>query len=316
MTYCVCCSESVPEVKSLLGRCAECNKLVPTWSSTRYCMHCRKEGLTLYRLSNCQWFCAECVDSAGVTCSACNELRIDVRIVKGISYCRRCYTNRFVHCSACGKRIRIAQVRGTAYLTYCQDCVPSTNYSRCLGSLESNRAYGVEIECDSVSGDPDYSVWDDKAEHCGTEYISGLLQGDPGLDHIIQFYIDTEPVFNDECGLHVHVDVRDFNDEQLLDLIRALKDTKDTWFDYVDCDRHDNEFCYEDLPEITPYDGIVNVFDKMEGTRYHWVNFHSIRSHGSVEFRLHEATEDFNKVVKWITMIVNFVSDVKDMSVV
>ncbi len=238
------------------------------------------------------------------------------RTVNTLKYCKWCYDEFFYNCATCGKRVRNAQVRGTRYDRYCQDCVPKVQYDRCSGSIKSNRAYGVEIECSGVYGEPDYNVWDEKDEHCGTEFVSCLLHGDAGLYCIEQLYEDVEPAFNDTCGLHVHVDVRDFNDEQLLNLVRALKDTKDTWFDYVNYNRHDNQFCYADLPDINEYDGIVNVFNKMAKTRYHWVNLHSIRNHGSIEFRLHEATEDTDKINTWIMMIVNFVSDVKEMSVV
>jgi hypothetical protein len=181
--------------------------------------------------------------------------------------------------------------------------------------IKYDRFYGVEIECNYYFGEQN-GIWYEKDEHCGTEFVSPLMQGDAGLQEIEDFFYDVEPEFNYDCGLHVHVDVRDFNDQQLFDLIKAIKATKQQWFNYVENSRWHNTFCKNDIPEPIDQDDLNSYFNRLENTRYYWFNLQSVREHGSVEFRLHEATDNIDKVVTWVARIVNFVSEVREMSCV
>jgi len=179
-----------------------------------------------------------------------------------------------------------------------------------------NRYFGVEIEACKVKDN--YSIprgWERQWEHCGLEFVSPLLKGQEGLDAITGLYNDIEPEVNRHCGLHVHVDVRDFSDEERLELARRLHADKDIFFGRVDKSRHDNEFCERPLPRVYDYDTWSSYMRRVDTgiyeDRYCWVNFLSVSKHGSVEFRLHEATDNADEVRAWASFLVSYVENVK-----
>jgi len=150
------------------------------------------------------------------------------------------------------------------------------------------------------------------------EIVSPLMQGDAGLKAIEEVYDEVRPGFDCCCGLHVHIDVRDLNEQQMFDLVKAFKATKKSWWGYVDSDRHTNRHCRFDLPlhfACTSFDEFIRRSEMVDFTaRYRWLNLEAIGEHGSIEIRLHEGTKDVDKVTEWVARLVNFVEDVVNMS--
>jgi len=108
--------------------------------------------------------------------------------------------------------------------------------------------------------------------------------------------------------------VRDLDDQQLFDLIKAFKTTKDLWFDYVDRHRRNSYYCRTDLPNIMWGETFTAYYTRASRIRNRWVNLMAIRAHGSIELRLHEGTANLKKVQEWVARIVNFAEDVVNMS--
>jgi len=316
LVNCSYCGEH--KVYSPYGHSARCTHCVvhDEYGDYPVCDFCNKIKDLLY--AGGHRACLDCFDKKKKRCSHCNQLFVGACHIDGDKeYCNFCYMDHFTHCYKCRKIVRKSKVRGFRGEQYCTGCVPTTTYcikSDSFDKIRSDRCYGIEIECNYTEYLPDDCIWYEKDEHCGVEYVSPLLQGDKGLEIIRDFYCDSEPDFNDACGLHVHVDVRDFTDEQLIDLVKALKTTKHTWLNYVDSSRWNNEYCDGDIPPVYDYDSWNTYFNREGFRRYAWCNLNAIHIHGSVEFRCHEATEDYEKVIKWVAMIVNFVSEVKEMS--
>lgn len=174
-----------------------------------------------------------------------------------------------------------------------------------------NRSFGVEIECDHYLGDHSYANWNSHYEHCGTEFVSPILQGEDGLRDVRSFYKAVRPIMSDSCGLHVHVDVRDFTGEEKLELVKRLKAEKELFYSKVDKKRHNNIYCHRDIPAPYRNDDWYSYKGRVSTDRFCWVNLNAIRRHGSVEFRLHEATENVGKVCAWVRFLTEFVESVK-----
>ena len=173
------------------------------------------------------------------------------------------------------------------------------------------RKFGVEIECDHYLGDSGYAGWPSHFKHCGTEFVSPILQGEDGLRDVRDFFKAVRPIVSDSCGLHVHVDVRDFTGEEKLELVKRLKSEKEIFFSKVDKKRHNNLYCSKDIPAPYRNDDWYSYKTRVSTDRFCWVNLNAIRDHGSVEFRLHEATENVGKVCAWVRFLTEFVESVK-----
>jgi hypothetical protein len=176
--------------------------------------------------------------------------------------------------------------------------------------MKTNRIYGVEIECSDGNRNPPRG-WEFRYEHCGYEFVSPLLNGSKGLDEIRYLYGCVEPEVDRNCGLHVHVDVRDFDDNEKLELVKRLQKDKHLFTSKVDPFRLTNSFCNTELPLISYRDTFYSYTCKLQGDRFCWVNLLSVYKHGSIEFRLHEATEDVEKVCDWVEFLVTYVENVK-----
>jgi len=177
--------------------------------------------------------------------------------------------------------------------------------------MKTNRIFGVEIECSDCNRYDAPDGWKFQYEHCGFEYVSPLLRGDDGLDQIRGLYEAIRPRVNNYCGLHVHIDVRDFNDDEKLELIKRLRADKRLFTEKVDPSRLYNTFCDGDLPEVRDGESFYAYTARLHGDRYVWCNVLAVYKHGSIEFRLHEATEDAEKVCKWVEFLTTYVENVK-----
>ena len=173
------------------------------------------------------------------------------------------------------------------------------------------RNFGVEIETCSCDYNNAPSSWEMVHEHCGLEFVSPIMSGEAGLDSVRDLYARIKPEVNHQCGLHVHVDVRDFTDADKLELVARLIADKNLFTSRVNQARLDNGFCDGDLPSLQDTDTWEGYVYRLHGDRYCWVNLLAVRKHGSIEFRLHEATEDPEKVVAWIEFLVSYVENVR-----
>jgi len=296
---CVCGIE-VFSPQGLEASCADCGE----------CDDCGRNTRT-YNIGY-RSVCIHCLEDYGI-CDHCGDYEhIDhISSDDNISICETC-ARHYVICSDCGNFALTDECTLRFNEYYCSDCleiiqeIPSDSFE----VIKTDRWYGVEIETHSSMYDYADGIWKIETEHCGLEYVSPLLQGDKGLEAIRQLYRDIEPTFSYACGLHVHIDVRDLTENQILDLLKEFKRTKDRWFDYVDSERHNNRYCRNDLPEVRNDESLTDYIGKHKSTRYYWLNVKAIQQHGSIELRLHEATDDIDKVIEWVAMLVNFVSEV------
>jgi len=177
--------------------------------------------------------------------------------------------------------------------------------------MKTGRIFGVEIECSDCDHGYTPNGWERKWEHCGYEYVSPLLSGDDGLNQIRGLYEAIRPRVNSYCGLHVHIDVRDFNDDEKMELVKRLRADKHLFTEKVDPSRLTNGFCDGDLPVVRDGESFYAYTRRLHGDRYVWVNLLAVYKHGSIEFRLHEATEDSEKVCQWVEFLTTYVENVK-----
>lgn len=129
-------------------------------------------------------------------------------------------------------------------------------------------------------------------------------------------------VFTERCSLHVHLDVRDLDSDQLARLVAAYYTVEPLLFKYVGSNRINNNYCvpfsratYESerlairLQEIdqskinqavNSYNNLVHNFGK-----YTALNLKVLKQFGSIEFRHHPGTLDPEEVIEWVNIIMS-----------
>lgn len=197
-----------------------------------------------------------------------------------------------------------------------------------FGVPQVNRGdYGIEIEVEG-EGLPmsDGFVW--------TSHQDGSLRGEypeqaheyvlsqpipfkevhGALELLNKRFKDNESVlnFSFRTSVHVHRNVTNFNEVQLLNLIYLYTLVENPLVNFCGDVRKDNRFCLR----VMDADGIMDVISPMflhgvrelanqqeDRIRYAALNLASIRKYGSVEFRAMRGTADVATLMTWVSMI-------------
>lgn len=200
--------------------------------------------------------------------------------------------------------------------------------------------FGVEIECFGVSrsvlaqalnaaGVPTHSesynhttrnhwkiVNDASVQgEAAMELVSPVLQGEAGLaqvEKVCQVLVRLGAKVNKTCGLHVHFDARTLSVNNWKSLYKNYI-TLEGEFDAIMPDSrraNNNRFCRSLTFRNGSKESTFNAIDRattvqqlsslVAGTRYVKLNAESFQRHGTVEFRQHSGTVEFEKIGNWI----------------
>ena len=174
----------------------------------------------------------------------------------------------------------------------------------------------------------DFEKWIVKPDmSCGSETCSPIIRSEDDLEDLrnilamARYYCSAEEVqFVDaRCGLHVHVDLSDFTVKQIQSLVRTMFVVEDRIYDLVDPSRRHNKFCMPlDRHALRTYVLAHNSNVKTLGSsifkhlkKHHGFNLRAYSEKGTVEFRYHQSTIDFEEIVAYVRMsqeIVDFAS--------
>lgn len=203
----------------------------------------------------------------------------------------------------------------------------------------SNRMVGLEIECYSdgwnywdegdIEGnwravhDGSISAYGDYSR--AVEFVSKYpVNGDKLWYDIAQItsYLNEDSDYpfsvNKSCGVHVHVDGRDLNHVGLKVAMLIGKSAQDIIYKMMPPSRDNSRWCRrialsrQKILEIDSNEQFIeswydawNVNPSMEkynDSRYCGMNMHARIIHGSVEFRYHSGTTNFQKIINWVKL--------------
>jgi hypothetical protein len=234
------------------------------------------------------------------------------------TYCYDCWNDLFGYCHACDEMYRLDDLYSCDDGLVCADCQDDDNVSynpvyakpgADYDKLGSPRCFGVEIETDHCSGHVSAlrnSVWGAKNDCSvnGKEFFSSILSGNSGLDAIDKIANVARRNgwgVDDNCGLHVHFDMRDESTDGLKAIGLAYLLTNDVWFQFVEEDRRDNHYCGPNNTDISELFGVTN-FRYWAGSqsRYCWINFASYYNHTTFEVRSHQGTLNGREISNWV----------------
>jgi hypothetical protein len=161
-----------------------------------------------------------------------------------------------------------------------------------------DRAVGVEIECFGPQlEDESLPIWV-RATSDGS--ISPPAGAFPVEFRVLLKRSELEPRLfrlcsilknhrvNKSCGLHVHLDARQWDRVEAEKRARRLAKWLGILSELVPLSRRENTYC---KPGFSQAD------------RYHAVNFTSYEKHRTIEVRLHSGTCDYSKIIAWIRLL-------------
>lgn len=217
-----------------------------------------------------------------------------------------------------------------------------------MPTIHSNRKFGVEIECCGISIDraaevirdtgievnvegynhnvrPTWKIVTDSSVADGFEVVSPILSGNDGLRQtrqVAQALVGAGARVDRRCGFHVHVDARDLTGADILNCIRryAAHEAQIDGFMPVSRRGNSNTYC-RNMDDVVR--AVRNVSESATTRqvcervyeRYYKFNVQAFTRHGTVEFRQHNGTVDWRKMVNWIIFCVCFVEDSRAVSV-
>lgn len=178
---------------------------------------------------------------------------------------------------------------------------------------------GIEIEIENIkSGGGQvsaYPVWtvkpDGSLRNNGVEFVTTPIRGDRIWYALNWFFahIDKGYSFSPRTSIHVHMNVLNLTGPQI-GLLTALYLTFERLlYNFVGGDRDKNNFCvpFGETCSITfilermLHEGpFIENYDRW---RYLGLNFDALRKFGTLEFRHLGGTDDKDKIVRWIQML-------------
>jgi len=264
----------------------------------------------------------------------CNETEMrytpDCRLM-----CLTCWVRQYFYCVVCGecewRHSGHRSLSGGGYICYnCRpnpetwDCKPMDVSIATYASIGSKRKFGIELEtsrCDNYRNVKGRTYFGAKYDYSvtGMEFFSPILYGDEGLaevDKLIEFAEGEDFEVNEDCGYHLHVDVRDETPVQLRHIAYAYAKAYPAWRGLVSAFRaRESHYCHTPSYSAQSIKECRRIVDFCNGTdRYNYFNLAAYDRHKTFEVRIHDGTLHAKTIQYWVMAHTRFVDAVKDMT--
>ncbi len=203
------------------------------------------------------------------------------------------------------------------------------------------KEFGVELECYNVTPDRIIRQLRESGISCGTGYrsnqenywkvttdssisginsfelVSPILRGEAGLEQLMKVCRALKKCgakVNRSCGLHVHLNARNFSLEQWKRIFINYARLENVIDQFMPNSRraNNNTYCRGFMNEgnferrINQMSSLGRISSILSG-RYWKINPQSYSVHNTCEFRQHAGTTDFIKICSWIRFLSNLV---------
>lgn len=168
----------------------------------------------------------------------------------------------------------------------CRNCRP----------LDGNEHEGCSCYCHRPQNGP------------GLEVVSPILQGANGfrqLESVVKGIRSQGGGVDRSCGLHVHHDARDMSPAAVARLLKFYMDNQTTIDGLLAPSRRTcnyNQWCrpWDSYEKDEVVQRAINGSHLGGYDRYKTINVTSYPKYGSIEFRQHQGTLNFNKIANWV----------------
>lgn len=188
---------------------------------------------------------------------------------------------------------------------------------------------GIEVELENLTPELDYRLkyWrttaDGSLRDNGLEFVFRQPMGGVDVVHAareLTTFIKKHEIpiqLSDRTSVHVHLDVRDMDVEEMFNLIVTYAFVERVMMRYCGEERMNNNFCiplYElgstafinrisHLKDETEFQRYANTFGENE--RYTAFNLNALLAYGSIEFRGYHGTYDSEEILRWVNVILS-----------
>lgn len=182
------------------------------------------------------------------------------------------------------------------------------------GYNHQTRRYWKIVTDASVSENINYRTYDGN----GGELVSPVLQGQAGLDELetVLNALNAHPdvKINVKCGLHLHLSWANCTPAQIKNIVRRYATFENDFDSMMPRSRRNSRWCANIsrnrsfLTSVESYTGsnIRGMANCGGSDRYRKVNLVPLRTYGSIEFRQHSGTTDFEKIKNWALLMSDF----------
>ena len=193
-----------------------------------------------------------------------------------------------------------------------------------VGGYGHSSGHLWELKTDSSASHPNHGR--------GYELASRILEGDQGLKEVDWYAkalnnLRNEHDFkvNRQCGIHLHVDVSDFTEQQFRNLIRLVMYFEPVIFGINPPSRKGNRYCkaiqgqqrFEELAgmhgDLTP-EQVRQSLEVVARDRYFGLNVTKYMTQGRIEFRYGAASLNPKKILGWVSVLLAIVEKAKSMT--
>lgn len=340
---CESCGHEVHHDRSSLCQCCERCRSCCT------CITCAACDCQVSALCN---GCGVCADCCRCRCTTCGDL-IDS---DSRCQCGSALDGRHHHAICCAGRTLVYGESGNRKIpTKPNEC--GRRFVKTKHEFDIPRLVGLEIEVADYAKVSSYSrfikwliehgcdaVRDGSLPSSGIEYVTAPWAGmefKKNIKYICNQLAHYEAVVNDKCGLHVHVDARDFTAYDLRRLILLWNLLEPQAMAMIPASRRRKDMCKPlDLrkiakvlkasksPMLTKYvlygmlygevgGAVKHKLTKYGSMRYYAMNLHSWNIRRTVEFRMPPGTVDEDVMVFWAafcSQVVEFAYKSKESS--
>lgn len=181
-----------------------------------------------------------------------------------------------------------------------------------------NRGIACEIEGYNHTTRRNWKIVSDASVVGGYELVSPVLKGENGLAEIkavSDALIEVGATINKTCGFHAHFGTQDF--KKKISVWRNLYINYATLESDIDSfmpqSRRNNQYCRS--LKVSNWRAKMETAQTLEGlenavtgrSRYFKLNSQSYWRHGTVEFRQHSGTVEFEKIKNWLLFCARFI---------
>ena len=165
-----------------------------------------------------------------------------------------------------------------------------------------------------VIGYTEWKVERDGSVSSGGEVISPILQGEDGfvqIKKVMKAIKDAGGSVSTNCGLHVHLGVRDMTKEQRAELVGRWYANETMIKHFVSRSRWSNTYCRTVAPqEVAKWQRLIlegRDPEKHEVNRTSSLNITPFKKAGTYEVRLHQGSLNSKKISAWVKFLIAFV---------
>lgn len=128
------------------------------------------------------------------------------------------------------------------------------------------------------------------------------------MDSLIESLPDAEFNFSFRTSVHVHVNVQDLTEEQVMNMIYAYTLLEEPLVNYCGRERKGNRFCLRIVDAENTVEILRTMFTKglkwgmmldQNGIRYSGLNIAALKKYGSIEFRSMRGNMDKEVILNW-----------------